>query len=224
MNEPEKPKKGWGWMSWAVVALVSGLVALLVPVIHNMVVDLAFRNALSTKGREVIRTFKSFASDYGSRYPDRLGNPTSSNQVFRNLILDEYVASENIFGGVNSPYVEDGIIGEAPDFKEAVLSGENHWVVLGGLGTFIHPSHPLIYENAIDAGWPPKWKPMSANQFIRGRTWRGDKILVGLNDGSISVVKTRLVNETLTLPEPMLLSYDGKPWDDIKILDIEEKK
>ncbi len=211
-------------MSWAFVALVICLTILLVPGIFNSVLDLAYRNRLSIKGRDIIFAFKIFANENGSRYPDRMGTPTSSNQVFRSMIREDVVADETLFGGIISPYMEDGIIGKAPDFKEAVSSGENHWVMLGRLGTFIHPAHPVIYENALDATWPPKWKPESANHFIRGRTWRGDKILVGLNDGSISIVKTRLVNGALTLPEPMLLSYDGKPWDDIEVLDIEEKK
>lgn len=224
MNEPEKPKKGWGWMQWLCMLLVVCLTPLMASVIHDSVIDLAYRGRQAQSGKDIIFAFKVFANDNGSTFPDVRAKLTTSNQAFRELIKHEYVETENLFGGYISPYVSDGFIGGAPEFEKAVQPGESHWVVLGGLTTHTQNAHPVIYENAIDSTWPPKWKPDSANHFTRGRVWKGNKVLVGLVDGSISIVKTRQVGDTQTLPESMLLGFDGKPWDDIKVLDVEEKR
>ncbi len=224
MNEPEKPRKGWGWTQWLCVLLVIGLTPLLVQVIFNGVMDLAYRGRQAQNGKKIIFAFKIFANDNGSTFPDVRAKRTTANQVFRDLIAYEIVEDEQLFSGELSPYVADGIIGEAPDFKEAVQPGENHWAVLGGLTTHDQSNHPAIYENALDDTWPPKWKSELANRATRGGVWRGNKILVGLVDGSISIVKTRRVGSALTLPEAMLRDPEGKPWTYIKVLDIEEKK
>jgi hypothetical protein len=211
-------------MQWLCVLLVVCLTPFLVSVIFNQVIDLAYRGRQAQSGKKIILAFQIYANDNGSTFPDVRAKLTTANQVFRDLIGYDIVDNEQLFSGEVSPYQADGFIGDAPDFKAAVQPGENHWVVLGGLTTSSYPRHPAIYENALDSTWPPRWKPDSALRPIRGRVWQGNKIIVGFVDGSISIVKTRQVGETLTLPESMLLGFDGKPWDDIKVLDIEEKK
>ena len=48
---------------------------------------------------------------------------------------------------------------------------------------------PLVFENPATQAWPPQWNADYAGQLQPGRTWRGGKIVIGLNDNSVSVVK-----------------------------------
>ena len=48
---------------------------------------------------------------------------------------------------------------------------------------------PLVFENPASPGWPPAWNANIAGQLQQGRTWRGGKIIIGLNDNSVSVEK-----------------------------------
>jgi hypothetical protein len=97
-------------------------------------------------------------------------------------------------------------------------------MMLGGLTVHDNSQHPLIYENAVDSSWPPKWVSNSERRPIRGRTWKGGKILIGVNNGSVYIQPTKLVDGKLTLTSTALLDKSGRPWDDIKVLDTEEKK
>ncbi len=226
MNEPEKLKRRWGKLQWGVVLSIALLlVFVMVPVIYNVVIDRAYRARQARNGKSIILSLKVFAQDCGSRYPDGFQNRhVTANSVFRTLIHDEIVGDERVFDGLISPYFGDGRIGSSPDFLQAVEPGENHWMMLGEMTTMDESQHPLIFENALDSKWPPRWKPASSNRIMRGRTWRGDQVLVGLNDGSVTAVKTRLIDELVTLPESMLHGLDGKPWTKIRVLDIEERR
>jgi hypothetical protein len=53
---------------------------------------------------------------------------------------------------------------------------------------------------------------------VRGRSWRGKKIVVGFNDGSIRLVPLKKQGDYLTLPDDVL---QGLP--PLKVLDIEER-
>jgi len=62
-----------------------------------------------------------------------------------------------------------------------------------------HPKTPLVIENSLNGSWPPKWdvsKPSeswwssNANQK-KGRSWKGRRIIIGRNDGSVAVEKLR---------------------------------
>ena len=225
MNEPEKPKKGWGWLQWGVVIMVLFMIGAFAVPLYNWFLLSAYQGRQARQGREIILCLKVFAQDWKSRYPDSFqDDSTSANKVFRRLIHEEILADDTVFGGQISPYWADGKIGTAPAYDQAVEPGENHWMMLGGQSLHHAPEHPLIYENALDATWPPYWKPQSAGRMVRGRTWNGGRILIGLNDGSVVTAKTRDPQDTFRLPASMQVDRNGRLWTDIEVLDIEEKK
>lgn len=225
MNEPEKPRKGWGCLQWGVVIVVFFIFSSLAVPLYNMLLFTAYQERQAHSGRRIILSLKVFAQDWKGRYPDSfIDQATTANKVFRRLIHEEILADDFIFGGEISPYHADGKIGSAPDYAKAVEPGENHWMMLGGQSLHHPPDHPLIYENALDSAWPPHWKPHSKGTMVRGRTWSAGQVLIGLNDGSVVIAKTRDPADTFQLPAAMQVDQSGKPWDDIKVLDIEEKK
>ncbi|MEZ0274085.1 MAG: hypothetical protein ACAH88_04215, partial [Roseimicrobium sp.] len=58
-----------------------------------------------TRCREVSALLQMYATDHNGKYPDSvLGNPQTSNEVFRVLYKEEYVDSEFSFGCPFSPY------------------------------------------------------------------------------------------------------------------------
>lgn len=81
----------------------------------------------------------------------------------------------------------------------------------------------LIFENALEASWPPMWKSHSAGQLVRGRTWRQDKIIVGFNDVRVEVIRLKPSGDHLTLPDEVLAPKGLPPLPALKVLDIEEK-
>ena len=112
-------------------------------------------------------------------------------------------------------------MGKAPDFATAVGPGENHWMVVDGLKD---TSPPLIFENALEAAWPPFWDGSAYGKVRqRGQTWKKGKIILGFNDNSVSVEKLGGKDLRRQMIQP---GMDGKSiWDRVpmaKILDIEE--
>jgi hypothetical protein len=97
--------------------------------------------------------------------------------------------NETVFGCPDSIFVPDKNIGTAPDFAEAVKAGENHWAMTAGLIDSSIGSIPLIFENPAKAEWPPKWQPASGPARARGQAWEDNSVVVGLNDGTIQVMK-----------------------------------
>jgi hypothetical protein len=224
MNEPERPKKGWGRTHWSTVVFVLVLAALMWKPLFNEVLNAAYQQRQARNGQSILLALRVFANDNSSRYPDSFGSyHGSANRAFRGLISQEVVTDERIFGGVISPFYGDGDLGHAPNFEKAVSPGENHWMMLGSLSSHSHPTQPLIFENAIKAAWPPKWVAGSERRPIRGRTWHRGIVLVGLNDGSIVPVKTTRSGEVQSQPESMTQNPASHFWDKIDVLDVEPR-
>jgi len=150
--------------------------------------------------------------------------PRSSNEYFRKLIIAESV-DEMIFGCLYSIFQPDGKIGAAPDYREALKPGENHWAMTWGLTDASPVRVPLVFENPSVASWPPKWNADLAGMNKRGRTWSGGKVIVSFNDGSVNLQTV----EDGKGPRPLKPNSDGTPIfspadSAFPILDVQDKE
>ena len=182
--------------------------------------------------RQIIIAIRLYAADEGGRYPDQdSSNPAStSNVAFRNLIKAGALEDEKIFGCGVSKFVPDGNIGSAPEYEEAVKSGECHWMMTAELNDSSPGGLPLVYENAVSTGSDPSWNADAAGRSVRGRTWSGGKIIIGTNDSSVEAMKCESTKGASVKLKP--LGQDGKNLFtqytegdsaiEFKILDIEE--
>ena len=240
-NGPVNPKKGWGYLQWslllAVLVLMAGLASSIVS--HFLVKRDQMRAASDLS--LVLNLMRSYASEFDGHYPDFAGQNLSkgkdlpkrtSNSAFRRLIQEGMIQDERVSGCAYSRFKPDGNIGTAPDYEEAFAPGENHWMMVAGLSDRSPGHYPLILENAVDASWPPKWLPsplLLSRWFAslrgelppRGRSWPGNTILIGFNDGSIETVQLESKDGFLHLPASILKPEGQEPLPTLKILDIE---
>lgn len=223
MNEPEHPKKGWGCLQWGVVGVLVLLGVGMGESVFRGSIEQMHQYGSAQNARQILMAVKIWAQENGDNYPSALLHldRRSANTVFRELFRDDILMNDMIFGAPASCFQADGVIGEPPDFSQAVQAGENHWMMVDDM-TIASPEHqPLIFENALEASWPPKWQPNSAGQLVRGRTWRQDKIVVGFNDGHVDVIRLKLSGDHLTLPDQVLAPKGLSPVPTLKVLDIE---
>jgi prepilin-type N-terminal cleavage/methylation domain-containing protein len=166
-----------------IIALIAGMA---MPAFNNVTQN-ARMTTSGNNARGIITLIKSYAGDNQGNYPDfnRKNPPTSSNDAFRALVKAGMVEDERIFTAPASPYVNDNDVGEAPDFQTALEAGENHWCMTKGLSDSASGNAPLVFENPVAMSWPPAWNADAAGQPKEGRAWKGGKIVIGLNDGSV---------------------------------------
>jgi hypothetical protein len=213
------------WSKWSlgivifVVVLGILLVFLAIPT-RGVIAFKADQMKATSNCRQIIMAMKAYAADYDGKYP--MGK--TANEVFRKLIQEDIILDERVFGCTLSRYVPDGDVGKAPDFAEAVRPGENHWMVVNGLTDSSPALTPLVFENALEASWPPYWDGSAYGKVRqRGQTWKKGKIILGLNDNSVSVEKLggKDLKRQTVQPGP-----DGKSIFDLVpnavVLDIEE--
>lgn len=192
MNKP--PKQGWGLLQWGIVTTILLLMALL---LRAGIVELA-EWAMKRRGiascKQVIMSLKQFSKDNSSMYPDIEHSGAvshSANQVFRRLFKEGILDDEHIFGCPGSPYVPDGHIEGGPRFEKAVAPGECHWMLLKYQTDASPGDMPLVFENALNTSWPPKWDVVARAVNKRGRVWSSSEIIFGRNDGSVIMEKVR---------------------------------
>lgn len=144
--------------------------------------------------KQIILSLKQFSKDNNSQYPDSVPNPMTgglaqtANDAFRYMIQEQIVTDERIFGcpaGLNP----DNNIGQAPNYGNALMPGENHWSMTAGQTDTTQGNMPMVYENPASLSWPPLWNADVAGQIKPGRTWPGGVIIIGRNDGSVAVEK-----------------------------------
>ena len=178
-----QPTKGWGWMAWALVGLLVLLALGFVIPWMREVNDRA--NGMWTESycRQIIISLKAYASDHGGKYPEG----ATSNDAFRELFKAGLAEEETVFSAPDSPYVGDNEVGKAPGYTEALKAGENHWAMTKGLRDDEPGNSPLLFENPASASWPPKWDSRLINVAKPGRVWKGNRIVVGRNDGSTNL-------------------------------------
>ena len=238
----ESPKQRWGCLQWGIV--VGGLVLL-----FSMLIPIPPGSRIAAQGKQVkavnnckqiILSLKQYAKDADSAYPDgKHPELKSANQVFRVLFKDDIVVDERIFGCPDSIFNPDNDIGPPPNFEKALMPGECHWMLLKNQTDVSHPRTPIVIENSLNASWPPKWDVLQpfaswwsddANKK-RGRSWKGRRIIVARNDGSVAVEKLR-EDGTMDWHSPSNLDAHGKSWIDyltpeqvakLEYWDIEEK-
>ena len=159
--------------------------------------------------RQIITSLKIYASDNCGNYPDASKKElTSSNAAYHRLFTSGVLTTESIFGSPESLFRPDSNIGEKPDFIEAVKPGENHWAMTKGLSDTSLGDLPLVFENPAETTWPPRWNAFSVTRPDPGRAWSGGKVIVGMNDGTVSARKlTAPIGTNLELAP----DAEGKP-------------
>ena len=168
----------------AVSFVVLVLAALCLP-LFTSTAKIARMTHCAINARYVCIALKAYAADHRGQYPDAaMTAPQNSNEVFRELFKGGYVMDERIFTCPASPFTNDEVIGEAPEYAEALTAGENHWAMTKGLSDSSSGNVPLLFENPVDDSWPPVWNCDAAGQPKPGRAWKGGKIIMALNDGS----------------------------------------
>lgn len=205
-----------------VVSLIG--ISLIVPTFH-VTAARATQTASSNNCRQIMMALKIWASENNGIFPDsKLPPPVNSNQVLRMLIQNDIFEDERLFGATYSPFVPDGIIGNSPDYAKACEPGENHWMLVAGLSADTKGIYPVIFENALEPIWPPRWRFDSRLKPVRGRTWREGTIILGRADSSVNIEKLVKKEDGLMLPDSYLKALEKESATPITILDIEEKK
>ncbi len=187
-----------------VITIIAILASLAVPT-FNVINDKAQQMKGTSNCRQIIMAMKAYASDNAGAYPDSDPGfqPTTANDAFRLLLVQDILQDERIFGCPASRYQPDGNIGMAPQYAEAIMAGENHWVLTQGQTDSSSAIMPLVFENPVAIGWPPTWNADIAGQLQRGRTWRGGKVIIGLNDNSVSVERLEAAKGSNVGPRPL---------------------
>ncbi len=219
------PRRGWSCLEWVVaIFCILLLIGLFMPARRGLG-DLANQTATSNNCRQIIMAMKIWANEHNGQFPDAtLPEAKSANEVFRNLVVDDIISEERIFGAKQSRYQPDGNIGTAPAFAEAITPGENHWMMMTGLNEKSPGIIPFVFENAFSAQWPLTWSGSMFNEPLRGRAWKNGKIIVGRVDNSVNVETLVPENGQLVLPPSFREDVEKAAKSPLRVLDIEEKK
>lgn len=234
MNEPSKQR--WGCLQWGVVVSVGLLGWLFLSSQGSSIAKQGAQMRGVNNCKQIILSLKQFSKDNSSAYPDAGSaavGAESANQIFRRLFEEDILTApnESIFGCPNSVFAPDMSIGTAPDFAQALTPGECHWMLLKFQTDSSAGDTPIVVENALNASWPPKWNVADPSDNKRGRVWKGNKIIVGRNDGSVAVEKLR-PDGTIDWRRMYNAGYGTKSWIDtltpeqvakLAYWDVEEK-
>ncbi len=209
----------------AVLALV--VIYALIPPPESFRSTLYLENQAATMEncRQILLALKRYAGDHDGTFPDaHPSGPSTSNEAFRILIREGVLDNERVFGAKQSKYYPDNDIGGSPAFTETLEAGENHWAMTKGVTAKSIPKFPLVFENPAQAGWPPAWNCDAAGTKEKGRGWRGGKIIVGFNDGTVELVQLESIKGNRVLPARDSNGKDAftRAGDRIELLDILE--
>lgn len=231
MGNVPKKRKGCWWMAivGGVLLLAAGYTAL--PVLYWLVSNGKFAFSIS-HCKQISLSLMEYARDHDGLYPDgTAGNFHSANQVFRELFKAGIVDDEYQFACSATVFRPDRNIGSPPNFEQALMPGECHWMLLKHQSEKSHPRTPVIIENALNATWPPRWDVSVWFSEKRGRAWPDRTVIICRIDGGISMEKLRS-DGTLDWHSANNLDEHGKSWIDYLTLeqvakleywDIEEK-
>lgn len=175
----------------------------------NQVQERAKIMQATTNARQIVIAIKGYAGDQSGNYPDadRSASPQTSNDAFRLLFVAGLMEDERPFTAENSAYEPDNIIGSPPDFRQALEAGENHWAMTKGLSDSSDGNAPLIFENPVEASWPPMWDCNQSGKKVPGRAWRSGKIIIARNDGSVMAEQLESIRGDSV---PLKAGPDGK--------------
>lgn len=218
-------KRGWTWLQIVVaVFAVAIVISALVPT-YNSVSAKSIHAVTVGNCKQLIVALRIYAEENNGKYVDaHASEPSTSNAAFHGLFTARILDDERIFGAKASPFVPDNIIGDAPDFPKALEPGENHWAMTKGVKDSSNPLTPLVFENPASPGWPPSWNAEAAGKQVKGRAWRGGKIVVGFSDSNVRAIQLEPAKGASALPAR---EADGKnvftrAGDRMEMLDIEE--
>ena len=197
------PKKAWGCGQWFVVTALIVLGSGFTEVLFLFVGSKKHQMQATNNARQIIISLKAYAGDHEGKYPEG----ATANDAFRELIKGGQLEDERVFGCLESPFTQDGIIGTAPDFAQALQTGENHWAMTKGLTDASSGNCPLVFENPALASWPPRWDGRLVGVAKPGRVWKSDRVIVGRNDGSVGWEQLTRGNNPLITLQPI---KDGK--------------
>jgi hypothetical protein len=214
----ERKKWGLGIIIFVAVLVVM-LISLALPT-FNVIAPKADQMKATSNCRQIIMAMKAYAADHNGKYP----TGRTANEVFQELVRADILQDERVFGCPLSCYMPDNDVGLAPDFNKAVGPGENHWMVVDGLRDDALAYTPVVFENALEATWPPVW---DGSPYVgirkRGQSWKRGKIVIGLNDNSVVMEKLGGADLRRQMVQP---GPDGKSIFDLVpkavVLDIEE--
>lgn len=186
-------------------AMIAGLA---IPA-FNQVQERAKIMQAASSARQIVISLKSYAGDNSGQYPDadKNASPQTSNDAFRLLFVAGLLEDEHAFIIQNSPFEPDNLIGSPPEFKQALEAGENHWAMTKGLSDSADGNAPLIFENPVEASWPPMWDCNQAGKKVPGRAWRSGKIIIARNDGSVMAEQLESIRGDRV---PLRADTDGK--------------
>lgn len=234
-NEPEKPRKGWGCLLWAVALGVLALLGSLSVPVYGLTTARALQMKAGSNARQIMGWLLMYAADHDGTYPDG----STANAAFRKLIQGELLPDESMFGCPYSAFVPDKQWGAAPDFKQALEPGENHWMLVAGRKNTDPSNYPIILENAVEATWPPCWLLPEADDAFSwrkklrlpspppppGRSWRDGTIAIARNDAAVNMVKLVEKDGQMHLPDYLFSLTPGTPDapSTFQLLDVERK-
>lgn len=210
------------WVRTACVVVgVTGLILLGMSVFayRNVVAHKAPQMKATSNARQIILAMKAHAADSGGAYP----TGRTANEAFRKLLQTEILMDERLFGCPFSPFVPDNKIGQAPDFSKAVGPGENHWMLVDGLSDSSLGDAILVFENALDTSWPPVWDGSGFDKVRkRGQAWKGGRVIIGLNDNSVSIARLQGKDKQRFTLDPDAWKAQLNAAPPPVVLDIEE--
>ncbi len=194
-------------LAWSITIVV---VILLCTLVYSTVKSLRKGTLISrsvSNCKQIIIDLRVFGKDAGSIYPDTLNDPdtgtppTNANAAFRELFRSEIITDERIFG-CPLGLAPDGKLGDPSGFNQALLADENHWALTAGQGDFSPGSTPLVFEYPASHSWPPSWSPAEFFGDSKcGPVREDDSVIIGLNDGSVSVIKMEKRKSMLHAPK-----------------------
>ncbi len=224
MHQQARPARKWGPLQWAItlgVALLWGFAS----VATFRSITIAGEQAAAVKNlRAVGGMLHAWASENGGIFPDALHFPEgkTANRVFRQLFTNGICEDELVFTAPESPFKPDGKIGSNPAFEDAVEANENHWMMFGGQSNSTAPHEILVFENSVNASWPPHWQK-NEEEPKRGRAWPDGRVAVCQNDLSVMLAKLELRGGKLVLPDSLLIPNPAHPMPSPTVLDIETR-
>lgn len=220
-------EKGFTLIELLVVITIIAILASAAVPTFNAVQDKANQSNAAGNAKQIITALRLYSSDENGTYPDsdKTEEPATSNAAFALLIKRGVLDDERIFGAKSSKFTPDGNIGQEPEYTEALEPGENHWAMTKGLTDSSSSTSPIVFENPVSSEWPPKWDCDAAGKLVKGRAWRGGKIVVGFNDSSVKTMA--LASTKGDSVGPRDFESGGKneftqAGEDLEILDIEE--
>ncbi len=183
----KKLNKGFTLIELLVVITIIAILASLAVPVFSKIQEQGNIVKGTNNVRQIFLALKLYATDNSSSYP----SGATANEAFRELVKEQVVDKEDIFGCPNSAVGQpDGYLGDAPSYADAVKQNENHWMMVGGLGDSAGGNFPILFEAATTASPDPTWDGSLAGTSVKGRTWSGGKVIIATNDGSVTTYKT----------------------------------